>query len=121
MHRPGRYRAQGLCRLALAVCLASGIGAAAQAEEAPAGMRIYRDPDSGVIGAPPPGAATAAAPAAAAALAVEAADELYEEPVTAPAGGTKLKLRGRYPSSIQRQVGSAGGHAPECTGPVGGR
>lgn len=113
MQRSGRDCGRWVCRMALAVWLAAGIGGAVQAQEAPA-MRIYRDPDSGVLGAPPPGAA---APAGAA-LQVEAADDLREEPVAAPAGGMQLKLRGRYPSAIQRQVGSAGPHAHECTGPA---
>jgi hypothetical protein len=98
----------------LAAALVAGLGTAAKAEEAAGAMRIYRDPRSGVIGAPAPGAAEPEA----AALQAEAADDLREEPVTVPAGGVKLNLRGRYRSSIQRQVGSGAQHPHECTGPV---
>lgn len=101
--------------LVVAVALVAGFGAAAQAQDAPvAAMRIYRDPASGVIGAPAPGAAESDA----AALQVEAADDLREEPVAVSAGGMKLNLRGRYRSAIQRQAGSVAQHPHECTGPV---
>ncbi len=89
--------------------------AAAQAQDigaASAGMRRSRDPQGGsrVESRRRPPLSTEASPQ----------DRLRAEPVTVPAGGVKLNLRGRYRSAVRRAA-TADGTAPHvCDGPADG-
>ncbi len=89
----------------LATLIVSG---PARAESGAGAMRLYRDPTTGVIGAPP-----AQEPVAARALAVEAPpDDLVREPLNAPGGGTKVRVPSRLRAAVTRQAGADAGH--EC-------
>jgi hypothetical protein len=97
------------------LCLMARPVAAGDVLEAPSaqGMRVYRDPATGVIGAPPPGAFVESAPRA---LAVQegGAEPLIAEPVQGPAGGVKVNLRGRYRAAVVRHAGPEGVGQNEC-------
>lgn len=72
------------------------------------GMRLYRDPVTGRIGAPPPGAVIDQP-----ALRAEEAEPSSEQHLTeqlppGPGGGVRLKLNGRFRAVVRRQVGPAG-------------
>lgn len=85
-----------------AAAVASLVATAApmRAEDvSPPGMRMYRDPESGALGGPPPGVARRSTQAK---IAASAAGE--PEPVSAPAGGLKLKLGGRFQAAIRRHA-----------------
>jgi hypothetical protein len=74
-------------------------------EQPPAAMRLYRDPETGKIGSPPPGAVVEeAAPPAQRDQSKTA--EPTTEAVQGPAGGVKLKLNGRFQAAVQRHAGS---------------
>lgn len=106
----------------IGVALAAGPGRAA-GPPAPApvdgGMRMYRDPVTGAVGGPPAAAQRLTANAEGAAAAAARSD-LQAEPVTAPAGGVKLNLRGRFQSAIRRQAGPEGSRGHRCLGPTDG-
>jgi len=66
---------------------------------APAGapvMRIYRDPATGEIGAPPPGTPLEGATESVG----TSAEGLVETPGTSPAGGVTVDLKGRFRSAV---------------------
>lgn len=87
---------------------------AADAPSQAGSMRIYRDPETGRIGAPP-----AAAPAGEPARPAERTNpppSLIGEPVTAPAGGVKINLQGRYRAAVTRHAGGSGPATLECVG-----
>jgi len=75
---------------------------------------MYRDPETGAIGVPPPGAAAQQlAPRALESENSAAAQGLTVEP-GGPAGGVKIKLNGRIRAAVVRHAGDGevGGH--EC-------
>jgi len=74
-------------------------------------MRLYRDPETGKIGSPPPGAVLEEAAPPAQREAAKTG-EPTSEAVTAPAGGVKVKLNGRFQAAVQRHAGSVPTH--EC-------
>jgi hypothetical protein len=78
-------------------------GAAAVPPAAPA-MRVYRDPATGALGEPPPGAAPLAAPRARPVLTEEAA----------PGGGRMIRLHGACRSDMVAHV-DAHGTTASCT------
>jgi len=90
--------------VALATLLVGG--RAARADDSSAGMRVYRDPETGEFTAPPESAAPATDAAAQRALATEA-PELVEKPGTTPAGGTTIDLRGAFHSSMSASAEGA--------------
>lgn len=103
-----------LARVAIAIVLL-GVAPVSAADDTAAGqsgaaMRMYRDPDSGRIGAPPAAAFVGGAEPAQ----PNAAEDLASEPVTAPAGGVKVNLRGRFQAAVQRHVGVSGPAAHSC-------
>ncbi len=67
-------------------------------------MRMFRDPQRGVLAAPTDAGLGDAAPAVEAA----AGAELREEAVRGPAGGTKVNLRGRMRAAVSRHAGVGG-------------
>lgn len=76
-------------------------------------MRMYRDPDTGVIGSPPPGVAVVeSAPRPQAAL-EDRSEGLTVEP-GGPAGGVKVNLRGRFRAAVQRHADESGVSGHEC-------
>lgn len=83
----------------------------AQDGEQPPAMRLYRDPETGKIGSPPPGALIEeAVPSSQRDLSKTA--EPTTEAVQGPAGGVKVKLNGRFQAAVQRHAGSGVTH--EC-------
>jgi hypothetical protein len=68
---------------------------------------MYRDPDTGRIGAPPPGAAVEAPPAAGEQLQSQAAAAPSAE-IQSDRHGLKINLRGRFRAAVRRTAGSAG-------------
>lgn len=73
-------------------------------------MRIYRDPDTGVIGAPAPSVVVDEAARASERARTNAAEPLIAEPVDAPAGGIKVNLHGRFhPAETRCVIGSQPG------------
>jgi hypothetical protein len=99
------------------VLIVGSAGAADPAGAPPTGsaLRLYRDPDTGKIGAPPPAVLADQAAQAAARAQANAVEELTEEPVAAPAGGVKVNLRGRFQPAVTRQVSRPG--VIECVQP----
>ncbi len=77
-------------------------------------MRMYRDPETGRVGAP--SAAALAGEAARGAQRTSAPPNLTEEPVAGPAGGVKVNLRGRYRAAVTRRASGSGPAAHECVG-----
>lgn len=77
-------------------------------------MRMYRDPETGRVGAP--SAAVLSNQAARAAERTNAPPELTAEPVAVPAGGVKVNLRGRYRAAVTRHDGGSGPASHECVG-----
>jgi len=74
---------------------------------------MYRDPDTGVIGSPPPGVASVeAAPRLQAEVESRAAG-LTVEP-GGPAGGVKVNLRGQFRAAVQRHADEHGVSGHEC-------
>lgn len=114
--RTARTYARGLA-LAAAACAALA-APAALADSAPdaaaPSMRLYRDPQTGAIGAPSAAGARVDQPAAASAR-QRVATELSEEAVAVPGGGVKINLRGNFRAAVRRVVqdGGPGGHT--CT------
>jgi hypothetical protein len=102
------------------VVIAGTAGAADPAGAPPSGaaLRLYRDPETGKIGGPPAGSLTEQAEKAAASAPQGTAEELSEEPVTAPAGGVKVNLRGRFQPAATRRGSQPG--VVECTQPGAG-
>ena len=102
--------------LILSGILAAPLGVACAARGADggsgAGMRMYRDPATGSIGAPPPGAPAFAVPEQRELS--NSTTGLSEEPVAAPAGGVKVNLRGRFQAAVRRDVGIGNGAVHHC-------
>ena len=96
-----------------------GVIEPAAAGDGPAGgaMRMYRDPETGALGAPPPGVATTEAAPPSAREQAFSAEPLVEEPAAAPAGGVKVNLQGRFRAAVTRHVGSTGPSLNECVQP----
>ncbi|MBX3027238.1 hypothetical protein KF840_20260 [bacterium] len=82
-------------------------------------MRLYRDPDTGVVGRPSAAALQAEAAAAPASAAAEQPGE--EEAVQAPAGGVKVNLRGSHRPAVVRHADPGGPALHECIEGEGGR
>ncbi|MGE0519058.1 MAG: hypothetical protein AB7N53_07385 [Candidatus Binatia bacterium] len=102
-------RAQCYSMIAV-LALMCGMVTASVAHAKPA-MRMYRDPQTGRIGAPPP---VEPDPGAAAATS-QAVAPLVQEAVTVPAGGVKVNLRGRYRAAVTRGLSPRnGGAVHEC-------
>jgi hypothetical protein len=106
--------------LALAAAACTALAAPAALADDPTGaaapsMRLYRDPQTGAIGAPTGAAALDDQPAAAASARQRVATELSEEAVEVPGGGVKINLRGNFRAAVRRVVqdGGPGGHT--CT------
>lgn len=95
----------------------AGAGDAAAAPAGAAAMRIYRDPETGVIGAPPPGVLADEAARAAERARTTAVEPLVEEPVTASAGGEKVNLHGQFQAAVTRHLSGSRAGAHECTQP----
>lgn len=76
-------------------------------------MRMFRDPDTGVVGRPSAAARQAADTAAASAAPVDQAP-LSEEAVRTGPGGVKVNLRGRHRPAVVRQAGAGGSALHEC-------
>src|SRR5689334_16901199 len=78
-------------------------------------MRMYRDPETGLVGRPPAAALQAeVAEPAAAARAPE-----REEPVQAPAGGVKINLGGGHRSAVVRMADPGAPPVHECVDATG--
>ena len=75
-------------------------------------MRMFRDPDTGVVGRPSTAARSAAESAAT--PAAQAKAPLAEEAVRTRPGGVKVNLRGRYRPAVVRQAGGGGPALHEC-------
>jgi len=73
-------------------------------ENAAPGMRMYIDPQTGKPAVPPPAAQPLQRRVAPAGLIRQTSPGLIEEPVTAPPGGMKVDLRGRYRTAVTRRV-----------------
>jgi hypothetical protein len=101
--------------LALVALTASGCGRGAPpaANQPPplAAQSVYRDPATGKLGAPPPGAAPATPPAARVST---SAAGLAEK--AGPRGGWMVHLQGRYQSQV-RGARTASGLSTECAVP----
>jgi len=114
--------ARALLGTALAVGTVLIVGSAGAADPASApstgsAMRLYRDPDTGKIGAPPPGVLADEAAKDAARARTNAVEELTDEPVAAPAGGVKVNLRGRFQPAATRRVSGSRPGVIECVQP----
>lgn len=72
-------------------------------DNAAPGMRMYIDPQTGKPAVPPPSAQAVPSRVAPAGLIRQTAPGLIEEPVTAPPGGMKVDLRGRYRTAVTRR------------------
>lgn len=77
-------------------------------------MRIYRDPDTGAVGAPAPNVVTDDATRAVAGAPANAAAPLIAGPVDAPAGGIKIDLHGRFQAAVTRHVVGSQPGPHEC-------
>jgi len=80
--------------LATIVFVASAAAEQAGAPAGAAGMRVYRDPATGKLGSPPPGA-VAPPPE----QGEENEEPLVEEPSPTPGGGVSVDLKGRFKST----------------------
>jgi hypothetical protein len=98
----------------LATVLLGLIGPAAADDSRGGAMRMYRDPETGMLGAPPPSAAGIEATPPSAREQALSAEPLIEEPAAAPAGGVKVNLQGRFRAAVTRHVGSSGPSLNEC-------
>ena len=70
------------------------------------GMRLYRDPETGTIGSPPPGAVIDQ-PALRAEQAEPTTQDAIEPLPPGPGGGVRVKLNGRFRAVVRRQAGPA--------------
>lgn len=80
-------------------------------------MRMYRDPDTGRVGAP----SAAALRAEAAARPAAESPPVSEEPVRAPAGGVKINLRGSHRPAVVRFADPGAPPRHECVEGGGAR
>jgi hypothetical protein len=97
-------------RLALAtVVLGASVAVATEPAPAGGGMVIYRDPATGRIAAPPPGAL----PPDVSSFTV-APGPVVETPGTSAAGGWKVDVRGRFISTMQATADGAGHVTHDC-------
>lgn len=107
--------------VAMAVGLVLAARPAAAGDEAAASkgaaMRMYRDPETGAIGARPPGVVSDQAATQSERAVASPAEGLTREAVAAPAGGVKINLQGRFRSAVTRHVGTTHPGADECVGP----
>ena len=112
--RAGQAQSARLARLAVAlICLgfaAPAVAADAAAPQGAGGMRLYRDPTTGHVGAPAPDAGLEMAPAAAYRAQPSAATREAEDLEPGPGGGKRMRLGGRHRAVVRRQVDSP----PEC-------
>ena len=102
------------CAVAMAVFSAATTSAAddASANQSSAAMRMYRDPQTGQLGAPPPGALGSGSVTVSEAAQPSAAQELTSEPL--PGGGRKVDLHGRFMAAVQRHADGSGTATHEC-------
>jgi len=94
--------------VAVALLVATCVAPQARAGEGGVAMRMYRDPGSGALGAPP----AQTEPAARALVAESAPRAVIEEPVNAPAGGVKVAVPSRLRAAVTRHAAGSGAH--EC-------
>lgn len=96
-------------RLLLGLALLAPL-ASAQAGEvaAPSGYRAYVDPETGRLGAPPPGANAPASQTRA------VSEPLVQVPGTTAGGGVMVDLGDRAPYAIQARVAADGRVLKEC-------
>jgi len=85
---------------------------AAQATVAAQGMRVYRDPLTGRLGAPPPGVQPPGLSAAELRMLNRSDQGLQAR--TLPGGGVAVDLQGRYQSMAVATVGADGKAAVNC-------
>ena len=98
-----------------AIALFYIVASASAGETATAGgaaMRMYRDPDTGVIAVPSPDAA--GAPVADEKVVANPPPALEREPVLAPPGGVKVNLQGRYHAIVTRHMNGSGPGGHQC-------
>jgi hypothetical protein len=109
---------QLLGRFFLAVSVTTAIAATgrpAGAGEPAMGMRMRRAPETSALVAP-----SVQVPATAGAERVSRdTAELHSEPVSAPAGGVKLNLRGRFQAAVRRGAAADGSAHHSCDGGSG--
>jgi hypothetical protein len=114
VHIPRRRSAAAL--LTAAVLVLTAAPATTRADEpgpAPAGttgMRVHRDPATGRFVPPPPAEAVPRV-----GLPVPEARGLVEEPGRTPAGGTTVRLQGRFQAEERVQVAPDGTLRARCT------
>ena len=93
----------------IAATESAGDGTETVAPPAPAGMRVYIDPETGELAAPPPGRRDAQAPAVLQGLPAD--QELVEQ--VNPAGGYTIDLERRF-GGFARAVAAPAGVEVEC-------
>ncbi len=106
------YARTSSLRLLPAAIILGGLFATAHAAEAPpasGGMVIHRDPTTGQLTVPPPGAI----PSSGERLRAPAEAET-EVPGTTPAGGWKLRVPRRFMHSMRATTGADGTVSTEC-------
>ena len=108
----------GLARavlLALGLCAVASLAAADEttANRAAPGMRLYRDPATGRVGAPPPGVSVDQVAPALRAAQSDRAPAVNEVLEPGPGGGTRVRLSGRHRAVVRRDANSAGA-SHEC-------
>jgi hypothetical protein len=97
--------------MAIALCATLlGVGRVVADDASGAGMRVYRDPATGVFTSPPPGTSV---PPTARALGT-AAQSLVETPGTSAAGGVTIDLGDRFQSAVVGAVGGDGTVRTQC-------
>jgi hypothetical protein len=87
--------------------------ATAPAPVAAQGLQIYRDPQSGRIGPPPPGAKPLKLNAAERRM-LSHSDQALPRPRSLPGGGVAVDLQGRFRTMAVATVGSGGKAAVGC-------
>ena len=93
-------------------CVVAPVSAGETATAGGAAMRMYRDPDTGVIGVPSPDAV--GAPVADEKVVANPPPALEREPVLAPPGGVKVNLQGRYHAIVTRHMNDSGPGGHKC-------
>ncbi len=76
-------------------------------------MRIYRDPETGRFGAPPPGTEVPQSEAAVQAFSTQPG-ELREEPSPVAGGGIMVDLGGRFQAAVEATVDAEGQVSTQC-------
>lgn len=81
----------------------------------PAGAQvIYRDPDTGQLGTPPPGAGNAGSGGSG--TGAQPDEALVAEPIPGPSGGVMIDLRRRYGAAVTMEAGAGGTGQVRCGG-----